>query len=123
VSLTRPRRAPIPISTARPDAVEEAAALAADAARPGRTARLAACHRDHDPRHSDPANLLALCQRCHMLHDRAYHRARRRLRVLLRRARGDLFLGPYSLAPGWSAVLPGPPAGNTAPGPPLAVAA
>jgi len=85
--------------------------------------RLAACHRDHDPRHNDPANLLALCQRCHILHDRAYHRARRRLRLLLRRARGDLFLGPYALAPGWPTAIPGPPGGTTAPGPPLAIAA
>jgi hypothetical protein len=69
---------------------------------------LATCHRDHDPRHNAPNNLMALCQRCHLLHDRAYHRARRRLRYLLRRARGDLFLGPYSLAPGWPPVVAAP---------------
>jgi len=70
------------------------------------TVRLAACHRDHDPRHNDPDNLVALCRRCHLLHDRAYHRARRRIRILLRRASGDLFLGPYSLEPGWPRQLP-----------------
>lgn len=62
--------------------------------------RLAACHRDHDPRNNAPANLLALCQRCHLIHDRPYHLRRRRLHYLLRRALGDLFLGPYPQTPG-----------------------
>lgn len=56
---------------------------------------LAACHRDHDPGNNRPANLLALCQRCHMLHDRDEHRRRFRITILLRRALGDLFLGRY----------------------------
>ena len=56
---------------------------------------LAAAHRDHDPGHCRPRNLLALCQRCHLIHDRPYHLARRRLTYLRRRAVGDLFLGPY----------------------------
>ena len=34
---------------------------------------LAACHRDHNPRNSVDGNLLALCQRCHLLHDRDEH--------------------------------------------------
>lgn len=56
---------------------------------------LAACHRDHDPTNNRPGNLLALCQRCHMLHDRAEHRRRFRITILMRRALGDLFLGTY----------------------------
>jgi hypothetical protein len=31
-----------------------------------------------------------------MIHDRTHHLARRRITYLLRRALGDLFLGPYS---------------------------
>jgi hypothetical protein len=42
------------------------------------------------------ANLKSLCQRCHLIHDRPHHQARRRITYLLRRALGDLFLGPYS---------------------------
>jgi len=56
---------------------------------------LAACHRDHDPANNRADNLMALCQRCHMLHDRDEHRRRFRLTILLRRAVGDLFSGPY----------------------------
>jgi 5-methylcytosine-specific restriction endonuclease McrA len=41
-------------------------------------------------------NLRGLCQRCHLIHDRPHHLARRRITYLLRRALGDLFLGPYS---------------------------
>jgi hypothetical protein len=40
--------------------------------------------------------LKSLCQRCHLTHDRPHHQARRRITYLLRRALGDLFLGPYS---------------------------
>jgi hypothetical protein len=39
-------------------------------------------------------NLKSLCQHCHMIHDRPYHLAQRRITYLLRRALGDLFLGP-----------------------------
>lgn len=56
---------------------------------------LAAAHLDHDPRNNRRRNLKSLCQRCHLIHDRPYHRARRRLTYLLRRALGDLFFGPY----------------------------
>ncbi len=31
---------------------------------------LATAHLDHDPTNNRPRNLKALCQRCHMLHDR-----------------------------------------------------
>jgi hypothetical protein len=56
---------------------------------------LAAAHLDHDPTNNRLRNLRSLCQRCHMLHDRPYHLAQRRITYLLRRASGDLFLGPY----------------------------
>ncbi len=56
---------------------------------------LAACHRDHDPSNNTSDNLIALCQRCHLIHDRPEHRRRIRLTILQRRALGDLFLGLY----------------------------
>ncbi|MGH7046485.1 MAG: hypothetical protein ACREE2_08865 [Stellaceae bacterium] len=58
---------------------------------------LAAAHLDHDPRNNRLRNLKSLCQRCHIIHDRPHHRAQRRITYLLRRALGDLFLGPYSM--------------------------
>jgi hypothetical protein len=58
---------------------------------------LAAAHLDHDPRNNRLRNLRSLCQRCHMIHDRLHHLAQRRITYLLRRALGDLFLGPYSI--------------------------
>lgn len=57
---------------------------------------LAAAHLDHDPRHNRWRNLKSLCQRCHLIHDRAYHLAQRRVTCRLRYAVGDLFLGLYS---------------------------
>jgi hypothetical protein len=72
-------------------------ALAEDA--PIRTTRvvLAAAHLDHDPAHCGRRhrNVRALCQRCHLLHDRPEHRRRIRLTLRRRRALGDLFAGPY----------------------------
>jgi hypothetical protein len=56
---------------------------------------LAAAHLDHNPGNNRARNLKSLCQRCHMIHDRPYHLAQRRITYLLRRALGDLFLGPY----------------------------
>ena len=56
---------------------------------------LAAAHLDHDPGNNRPRNVRALCQRCHLVHDRPEHVRRRRLTVLMRRALGDLFAGPY----------------------------
>ena len=56
---------------------------------------LACAHLDHDPGNSDPRNLAALCQRCHMLHDAAEHRYQRWWNAFRRRAMGDLFLGQY----------------------------
>ena len=59
---------------------------------------LATAHRDHDPTNNEGANLAALCQRCHILHDKAEHLRRRRLTYLARRALGDPFDGPYPRA-------------------------
>ncbi len=57
---------------------------------------LAAAHLDSNPANNRLANLRALCQRCHMLHDREEHRRRRWLTFRMRKAIGDLFLGRYS---------------------------
>lgn len=57
---------------------------------------LAAAHRNHDTSDNVEANLAALCQRCHMLHDRPEHRRRRWFTLFSRKASGDLFHGPYS---------------------------
>jgi hypothetical protein len=64
---------------------------------PERTTRvvLAAAHLDHDPSHNRLRNLKSLCQRCHLLHDRPYHRAQRWITFRRRYAAGDLFLGFY----------------------------
>lgn len=56
---------------------------------------LAAAHLDHDPTNNRLGNLKSLCQRCHLLQDRSYHLLQRWITYRLRRARGDLFLGPY----------------------------
>jgi len=58
---------------------------------------LAAAHLDHDPAHCGRRhrNVRALCQRCHLLHDRPEHRRRIRLTLRRRRALGDLFSGLY----------------------------
>ena len=57
---------------------------------------LAAAHLDHDPSNNRRSNLRALCQRCHMRHDRPHHAAQRWLTYRKRWAIGDLFLGLYS---------------------------
>lgn len=42
---------------------------------------LTTAHLDHDPTNNDDANLAALCQHCHLTHDRPHHlRSRRRNR-------------------------------------------
>lgn len=58
---------------------------------------LATAHLNHDPSDSRPGNLKALCQRCHILHDKEEHLIRRRITYRARRALGDLFTGPYQL--------------------------
>lgn len=56
---------------------------------------LASAHLDHDPSNNHPRNLAALCQRCHLAHDRSEHRRQRWATMFYRRALGDLFLGLY----------------------------
>jgi hypothetical protein len=56
---------------------------------------LATAHLDHDPTNNHPRNLRALCQRCHMIHDREEHLRRRAMTYKARRALGDLFTGLY----------------------------
>jgi hypothetical protein len=58
---------------------------------------LAAAHLDSDPSNNRLTNLRALCQRCHMLHDRPQHLVQRWITYRRRRALGDLFLGPYAV--------------------------
>lgn len=50
---------------------------------------LATAHLDHDPINNRPRNLKALCQRCHMIHDRPEHRRRRCLTLRMRKVIGD----------------------------------
>ncbi len=56
---------------------------------------LATAHLDHDPTNNRTRNLKALCQRCHMIHDREERRRQRWLTMHMRKALGDLFFGPY----------------------------
>ena len=56
---------------------------------------LASAHLDHDPGNNAMRNLAALCQRCHLAHDRPEHRRQRWATLFRRRALGDLFLGLY----------------------------
>lgn len=60
---------------------------------PPRTTRvvLATAHLDHDPGNNRLRNLAALCQRCHLAHDRPEHRRRHAATLRARRAIGDLF--------------------------------
>ena len=55
---------------------------------------LACAHLDHDPGNNAPANLAALCQRCHMRHDAAEHRWQRWWNVFRQCAIRDLFDDP-----------------------------
>lgn len=60
------------------------------------TVQLAAAHLDHQPSNCRLRNLRALCQRCHLIHDRPHHLARRRITYRRRWAVGDLFEGLYA---------------------------
>src|SRR5690242_7244149 len=55
---------------------------------------LAAAHLDGNPTNNRLKNLRALCQRCHMLHERSHHLTQRWITYRRRLADGDLFLGP-----------------------------
>ncbi len=57
---------------------------------------LAAAHLDHNPRNNRRRNLRALCQRCHLIHDRPRHLRQRWITCRGRYALGDLFLGLYA---------------------------
>lgn len=54
---------------------------------------LACAHLDHDPTNNRLRNLAALCQRCHLAHDRTEHVRRRRRNAFAARAWRDLFAG------------------------------
>lgn len=55
---------------------------------------LTIAHLDHTPEHNDPANLRALCCRCHLLHDATHHRQTAYRTRHARKALGDLFEPP-----------------------------
>ena len=57
---------------------------------------LATAHLDHNPRNNRRRNLRALCQRCHLIHDRPRHLRQRWITCRRRYAIGDLFLGLYA---------------------------
>jgi len=52
---------------------------------------LTVAHLDQDPSNNDPDNLAALCQRCHLNHDRPYNIKKRKQTMRKRKALGDLF--------------------------------
>lgn len=54
---------------------------------------LATAHLDHDPTNNAQRNLMALCQRCHLLNDAPEHRRRRWWNRRARMAWRDLFDG------------------------------
>jgi len=56
---------------------------------------LAAAHLYNDPGNNHLRNLKSLCQRCYLVHDRAWRLLQRWITFRLPYARGDLFLGPY----------------------------
>jgi 5-methylcytosine-specific restriction endonuclease McrA len=55
------------------------------------TVVLTVAHLDHNPSNCDPANLRALCQRCHLRYDAKHHAAEARKTRRARLAVGDLF--------------------------------
>jgi hypothetical protein len=57
---------------------------------------LAAAHWDGNPGHNRRRNLRALCQRCHLIHDRPRHLRQRWITYRRRYAVADLFLGAYA---------------------------
>ncbi|MBP9914065.1 MAG: hypothetical protein KBF26_11735 [Opitutaceae bacterium] len=52
---------------------------------------LTTAHLDHTPEHNDPANLRALCCRCHLLYDAEHHRQNAYRHRRSNKAWGDLF--------------------------------
>ena len=92
----RGRHAPVSVAAATANLPTDLTSRTATLTAVGKVV-LAAAHLDHDPAHCGPRhrNVKALCQRCHLLHDRPEHRRRIRLTLRRRRALGDLFSGPY----------------------------
>ncbi len=60
---------------------------------------ISTAHLDHDSTNRDPANLRALCQRCHLQHDLVHHLRQRWITCRRRYAIGDLFWGMYPTYP------------------------
>ena len=56
---------------------------------------LTIAHIDQDPANNEPANLRALCQRCHNALDAPWRRRNAHATRHRRKASGDLFDGPY----------------------------
>lgn len=56
---------------------------------------LTIAHLDHQPENCEPANLKALCQKCHLNYDADLHHANSRKTRMERKAIGDLFEGDY----------------------------
>ena len=52
---------------------------------------LTVAHLDHAPEHNDPANLRALCQRCHLAYDAEHHAKTAYRTRRAGKAVGDLF--------------------------------
>lgn len=52
---------------------------------------LTIAHLDHTPENNDPANLRALCQRCHLAHDAGHHAANARATRERKSGQGRLF--------------------------------
>lgn len=52
---------------------------------------LTIAHLDHTPEHNDPANLRALCQRCHLTYDAKHHAKTAYQTRRAGKAAGDLF--------------------------------
>ena len=52
---------------------------------------LTIAHLDHTPEHNDPANLRALCQRCHLAYDAKHHQQTAYQTRRRHKAEGDLF--------------------------------
>ena len=91
----RGRRSRALPSPARLAALQPALAGFAALPLPSTYVVLATAHLDQDPGNNDARNLAALCQRCHLAHDRAAHRRQRWMTLFCRRALGDLFAGRY----------------------------
>ena len=92
----RPVRRPLP-DPRQPEQAGGAAMVPGKGGEPWRriAVRLSCAHLDQDTANNSDGNLAALCQSCHLNHDRPWNMQKRRLTILMRRALGDLFEGPY----------------------------